>query len=114
MDEAQHLAHRVAIIVAGRLVAQGAPSSLAGRQGAATTVRFRLPRDAPALPDELAAAAIQRDDETIVRIPDPVPALHTLTGWALAKGVEIRALSVAQPTLEDIYLELTSSAGEAL
>jgi ABC-2 type transport system ATP-binding protein len=31
MDEAQHLAKRVAVIVAGRILAEGSPANLAGR-----------------------------------------------------------------------------------
>ena len=37
MDEAQYLADRVAVIAAGRIVATGPPSTLAGRDGAAGT-----------------------------------------------------------------------------
>ena len=33
--------------------------------------------------------------------------LHALTGWALAHGLELPDLEVRQPTLEDVYLELT-------
>src|ERR1700730_12146709 len=43
IDEVEYLADRVAIIASGRIVAQGAPSTLAGRKTAATVVRFQLP-----------------------------------------------------------------------
>ncbi len=33
--------------------------------------------------------------------------LHELTGWALARGLELTDLEVRRPTLEDVYLELT-------
>ena len=39
MDEAQALADRVAVIAAGRIVAEGPPDQLAGRN-AATEIRF--------------------------------------------------------------------------
>src|SRR5579864_1459463 len=52
MDEVQYLADRVVIINAGKVVADGAPDTLAGRQTKTTSVRFRL--DAPAdLPEGL-------------------------------------------------------------
>ena len=42
MDEAQYLADRVAIISAGRIIAQGPPETLAGRDTGDTVIRFRL------------------------------------------------------------------------
>jgi hypothetical protein len=36
--------------------------------------------------------------------------VHTLTGWALARGEELEALAVTRPSLEDVYLQLTGSA----
>src|SRR5450631_3502292 len=43
MDEAQYLADRVAVISEGRIVAEGAPATLAGRDSARATVSYRLP-----------------------------------------------------------------------
>ena len=43
MDEAEALADRVAVINAGRIVAEGAPESLGGRDVGESTIRFRLP-----------------------------------------------------------------------
>ena len=57
MDEAQVLADRVAIIAHGRIVAEGAPASLGGRERAPTIVRFALPAGARA-----AAVARRRAD----------------------------------------------------
>ena len=45
MDEAQFLADRVAVIAGGVIVAEGPPSTLAGRETAATRIRFRVPGD---------------------------------------------------------------------
>src|SRR6202035_349729 len=54
MDEAQYLADRVAVIAAGRIVAEGAPGTLGDRNRAAAHIRYRLPADA-APPPGLAA-----------------------------------------------------------
>src|SRR6185503_11147358 len=51
MDEAQYLADRVAVIAKGRIVAEGPPDSLAGRDAMRTRIRFRPPSGAPAAPD---------------------------------------------------------------
>jgi ABC-2 type transport system ATP-binding protein len=104
MDEAQYLADQVAIIVDGRIVAQGHPSTLGGRQAAATLVRVRLPPGV-AVPERLPARVDGGAVE--IRTEDPVRTLHDLTDWALAEGVPLEALEVARPSLEDIYLELT-------
>ncbi len=107
MDEAQNLADRVAIIVDGRIVAEGPPSSLVGA-ATETSVRFVLPAGAAELPTEVAAIANPVGDMVSLRTEDPLKVLHSLTGWALEHDVAIRELSVSQPSLEDVYLSLTS------
>ena len=37
----------------------------------------------------------------------PTRALHELTAWAVGHGLELARLEVTQPSLEDVYLELT-------
>ena len=37
---------------------------------------------------------------------EPTRDLHGLTSWALDRGIELGGLTVTQPTLEDVYLEL--------
>jgi ABC-2 type transport system ATP-binding protein len=95
LDEAQALADRVAIIKDGAILAEGAPDELSG-----ATSRYRVAwRDADGT-----AHARETDD--------PTPLLHELTGAALARGERVHALSVTQPSLEDVYLELTAEAAE--
>ena len=43
MDEAQHLADRVAVIAAGRIVAEGTPGTLGDRNRAEARIRYRVP-----------------------------------------------------------------------
>ena len=112
MDEAQYLADRVAIISAGEIVAEGPPATLAGRETAATVVRFRLAPTAPELPRGLGGEAARVDGDIEMATHDPTRTLHELTGWALDHNVSLEALRVSRPTLEDVYLELTSGAGQ--
>jgi ABC-2 type transport system ATP-binding protein len=108
MDEAQVLADRVAVIAAGRIVAEGPPDQLAGRN-AATEIRF-TPSPPATLPDLGPAAEVTVDERAavVVRAADATPVLHTLTGWALERGVRLEGLTVARPSLEDVYLTLTA------
>jgi ABC-2 type transport system ATP-binding protein len=107
MDEAQVLADRVAIIAGGRIVAEGPPDRL-GERAATTEIRFRLPDGVAG--DELpAGVAPERNGSGIVKVRtgDPVRALHEITGWALEHRLELAALQVNAPSLEEIYLEMT-------
>ena len=38
--------------------------------------------------------------------------LHVLSGWALERGLELDDLEVTRPTLEDVYLQLTSDTDD--
>jgi ABC-2 type transport system ATP-binding protein len=105
MDEAQQLADRVAVIVRGRIVAEGAPATLAGRDTAHPTVSYRLPPGVSPPPGMGAA-----DDTGAVQFApaDLTPALHRLTGWAIDNGVTLDDLRILRPSLEEVYLQLTS------
>jgi ABC-2 type transport system ATP-binding protein len=113
MDEAQYLADRVAVIAAGRIVAEGPPGSLGGRDTAATIVRFRLPEADPDLPPDIRAVGTTANGLFQVRTEDPTRTLHELTGWALQRGIRLEGLDVTRPTLEDVYLELTGGESGA-
>jgi ABC-2 type transport system ATP-binding protein len=110
MDEAQVLADRVAIIVAGRIVAEGPPDRL-GKRTATTEIRFRLPDGvgSAALPHRVSADGADRRS-VVIRTGEPVRVLNELTAWAIARGVDLPGLEVGAPSLEDVYLELTDEA----
>jgi ABC-2 type transport system ATP-binding protein len=107
MEEAQRLADRIVVISQGRIVAEGTPGTIGGRDNAATVVRFVLPAGA-ALGDVPAAGAALGDDGIVsIQSENPTRLLHDLTAWALARGGELSGLEVQRPSLEDVYLELT-------
>jgi ABC-2 type transport system ATP-binding protein len=112
MDEAEHLADRVAVIAAGRIVAEGTPATLAGREHAAAEIRFSLPPDT--IPDELpepvrSALAGSDGNRVLVRTTSPVSVLGPLIRWAETRGADLADLDVRRPSLEDIYLALTAA-----
>ncbi len=107
MDEAQYLADRVAVIARGRIVAEGTPDTLGGRDLARTTIRFRLPDGADDAGVPEIGQRAQDDGTSLVTVDDPAEPLHRLTGWAVDNGVRFETLDVSRPSLEDIYLEIT-------
>jgi ABC-2 type transport system ATP-binding protein len=113
MEEAQYLADRAAIIVAGEVIAEGSPAELGRSTGADTEVRFRLPDGVGAADLPSGFASAQADNGFVtVRTGEPVRALNELTGWALERGVDLSSIEVGRPSLEDIYLELTGRSVE--
>jgi ABC-2 type transport system ATP-binding protein len=90
LDEAEQLADRVAVLRQGRIVREGAPSELTSGP-ADTEIRYRL-----------------GGEEVVERTREPTRRVYELAGEALARGEELEALEVRRPTLEDVYLELTS------
>lgn len=115
LDEAEHLADRVGVMSAGRLIVEGTPADLQRRSGR-TLVSFRCGGGE----DEIAAAT--RLAETLgnrVRLVDGrielltaevTAALHALTSWAVEQRVDIDSWSVAQPSLEQVFLDLVGGA----
>ena len=79
MDEAQFLADRVAIIVAGKIVAEGTPASLS---------------------ESMAVEARATYSVEIEQAP-------LLVQLAEQNGIELREVASGRPSLEDVYLELT-------
>jgi ABC-2 type transport system ATP-binding protein len=96
LDEAQELSDRVAIIKDGRILAIGTPAEL----GVGTAQRVRVTWRG-------------EDGELHEReVDDPTQLVHDLTAEALARGESVRDLTVARPSLEDVYLELTADEQE--
>jgi ABC-2 type transport system ATP-binding protein len=112
MEEAQALADRVAIIVAGRIIAEGPPDELSGRERDVVEISFRLPGGVAIDELPLAAAVQKANGQVAIRSERPVESLNELTGWALARGVALPGLEVRRPSLEDVYLQLTAGTGE--
>jgi ABC-2 type transport system ATP-binding protein len=108
MDEAQALADRVAVITGGRIVAEGPPSTIGGRDRTRARIRFTLPDGYTAA--DLPLAATADHDLVTVETAEPTETLHQLTGWALRRGTVLDQLTVDRTSLEDVYLRLTSGA----
>ncbi|MGP4003669.1 ABC transporter ATP-binding protein [Streptomyces sp. 8N706] len=111
MDEAEQLSDDVAIIDAGRVVAQGSPEALC-RGGAENTLRFTgrpgldLAALLKALPADTAAVELTPGTYRVTGKINP-QLLATVTSWCAQHGVMPDRIAVEQHTLEDVFLELT-------
>ena len=107
MDEAENLADRIAVIAAGRIVAEGTPQTLGGRAGMAVRISFTLPPGVAVT--ELPFPAVSDNGRVAVESERPLADVGTLAEWAKARGVDLPDLDVRRPSLEDVYLQLTGS-----
>jgi ABC-2 type transport system ATP-binding protein len=102
LDEAENLADRIAVIAQGKIVAEGTPRTLAGREAMPAAVSFGLP-------DGIEYPHGRRENGLVVlETAQPLRDIVALAAWADAQQVEIEDLDVRKPSLEDVYLELTA------
>ena len=110
MEEAEHLADRIAVLAAGRIVAEGTAATLGGRDTEASVITFTLPPDVPAgdLPAAVTAVVTSTAGGCVeARTRSPLPLLGALAQWATARHLDLADLQVHRPGLEDVYLQLT-------
>ena len=112
LDEAEHLADRVGVLTDGRLVAEGTPDELiAGLSD--TIVSFAVDGiEASALDGVLPADATVQAGQVRFTTASPTADVHRVTSWAIDRGIELQALSVARPTLEDVFLGLAGAESD--
>jgi ABC-2 type transport system ATP-binding protein len=111
MEEAQHLADRVAILRDGRIVAMGPPDELIDLRAAESVISFRVPENATV--DDVRASvdahAGPAGDGVVIRTADPQATLGRLLAWADSRTVKLERLEVRRPDLEDIFLRLVGA-----
>jgi ABC-2 type transport system ATP-binding protein len=115
MDEAEYLADRIAVLSAGRIVAEGTPQTLGGRHHMTTAISFTLPDHVHArdLPRGLVPlTGLGPGGSIVMQSKSPLAHLQMLGNWALGRGFDLPDLDVHRPTLEEVYLSLTGPAGK--
>ena len=115
LDEAEYLADRITVLSAGRVVAEGTPQTLGGRDHMTTVISFTLPDHVPArdLPPGLSPLTEPgRGGSTVLRSESPLVHLQMLGNWVLGRGFDLSDLEVHRPTLEEVYLSLTGPASK--
>ncbi|MGR6923181.1 ATP-binding cassette domain-containing protein [[Actinomadura] parvosata] len=118
LEEADQLADRISVIDAGRVVAEGTPDELKSKLGGD---RLDLVVHDPA---HLARAAeiigraasgpaeIDRDTRHVsAPVSERVPALTGVLTALAAAGIEVEDVAVRRPTLDEVFLNLTTGGG---
>lgn len=117
LDEAEHLADRVGVLSAGRLVAEGSPDELT-RRVRGTVVSFLIPDtistdDALSVFVPLLGSDIRIAGRLVEATVDRSTAVvYALTAWAVDAGIELESLRVQRASLEDVYLALVDDRSE--
>jgi ABC-2 type transport system ATP-binding protein len=113
MEEADELCSRLAIIDRGRLLALGPPAELKRSTGADTVVTVSASGDLDALATVLQAGvpgaqqATRVDSTVLVEVRAQHGVLPVVFSVAERNGFEVSDLSVTEPTLETVFINLT-------
>src|ERR1700683_857314 len=111
LEEAQVLADRIILIVAGKVVADAKPADIGGQQRLATRIAFTLDRAAGnLLPEPWKSAAHINDERIELETNDVTSELSALLSWSRKHKAALHNLTVSQPSLEDVYLKLVGQA----
>jgi len=114
LEEADQLAHRVGILSAGAIVAEGSPDELKRRIGSDVVVARLGGGD-----DDFARAEVtlsrldvvdqvsRRNDVITVSVADGSAAISPVAVALNDCGVVVKDLTLRRPTLDDVFLELT-------
>jgi ABC-2 type transport system ATP-binding protein len=110
IEEAERLANRVAIIDQGQVIALGTPRELVRRSGEAIRMEARLaesisPERLRGLPGVL--DCFERDGLSVLHAQPVATAVVALVRLLEAEGNSLLDLHITQPTLEDVFVEIT-------
>ncbi len=104
LEEAEALADQIVVLAGGRVVAEGTPAALGGRDRGRSRISFSLPAGVTA-PSGLGAVAAP-EGYTVLEADQPLATLEGLAGWAREQDLDLLDLEVRRPTLEEVYLRL--------
>jgi ABC-2 type transport system ATP-binding protein len=116
LEEADQLAGRIALLTAGRVVAEGTPGELKARVGDdRIELRLATPADAATaagLAGPFACGEIRTDEvDRVVRIPvrEHARALLEVAGALRDAGVVPADITVRRPSLDEVFFALTGA-----
>ena len=115
LDEADHLADRIAVLDHGRIVAEGTPAELKRRiPGGHIRLEFAS-QDAVDAAARLLDNAVPEPEELVLRVPSEgsTAALRQLLMVLDQGGLEATRLSVNTPDLDDVFFAVTGHSTAA-
>jgi ABC-2 type transport system ATP-binding protein len=114
MEEADRLCHRVAVMDHGKVLALDTPAALKQSVGADTIVTVRAEGDTTALAvrlkqelEGLTRIRVERDGGIELHINGTDRIVPSVVAAAEGGGFELVDLSVTEPTLENVFINLT-------
>ena len=114
MAEAEELADRVAILLAGRMAAIGTPRDITSKGAGLTKVSVRTENGSLGT-SGLAFPAVERhhqeDDYSVYLSSDIGPTVGAIITFVDANGDSLIDLRVERPSLEDRFIEIASTGG---
>lgn len=121
MEEAEYICDRIAIIDRGRIIALDTIDNIKRKFGRVSVVHLSVREDASKLVKKLekladvekVVASAQSDEPVKVYAQDVNSVLPAIIDSATSLGLHIIDLRIKERSLEDIFIELVTSKGEA-
>jgi len=112
MAEAEKMAHRVAILLKGKIVAEGTPNELTATGASLTKVSVHTENACLSNDSTTVFPAVSRhtlnDEYAVYYSTDPGPTVSAILAHITAQGDRLIDLRVERPSLEERFLEITN------
>jgi len=114
IEEAERLCDRVAIVDEGRIIALNTPTHLKQQSRNASSIVVTcatpFPENRPSWVEATQSALDQDGRMLTVHSRRPAATLVDLVKWIDQQGMELTDVSLKQPSLEDVFIELTGKS----
>src|SRR6202451_2232168 len=114
IEEAERLCDRVAIVDEGRIIALDTPARLQQQSRNASSIvvtcATAFPENRPAWAEATQSAVDSSGRTLTVHSRRPAATLVDLVKWIDQQGLELTDVPLKQPTLEDVFIELTGKS----